>query len=564
MGGREVYVTDMSQCRPSWALSRRWEEGKWTLIDYELEGGLRGTMLYFGSLDWLHEVSRGTYGEPDRYSDPPEVVCPLGLEGWHAVYLGIHYGPHPSAPVKVKLSSEEHFDVVDKEECLPKDGYFPEKMGFGPFDVLEAFWRYADLAGEDLVIAHPRGIRLNSNLTYVRLVPIAEDEAERLLREEAPRPDTRRLIAIFDGGVALRFRSEEDVCEHLKPFEGTDFRAVLWGVALGNICNYPTKVGDDRSRFDTLRVAVRRAHELGLEILASFRFEGPLMHFYTPLHELTAGRFYWENLHLRCLDEEGNPTNHLSLAYPEVRRHWIELMREALWGYGVDGVHVVFTRCHPFVLYERPVVEEFIERYGVDPRELDPRDERWLRHRASYVTQFLREVRAMLREAEAELGRDLKAAYHVMNSVANSLYFGLDVEAWVREGLVDYLIIHPCFTVDERVPTDWRVRPEFVREYAELVKGRCELYVDVYPRRMPAEAYRLKAIEYYEAGADGLCFWDTNTRFVRKSEWRIVTRLGHREELRSWARKTRGVFRVRRLKKLAGMTVDMRYSFTDG
>jgi len=114
------------------------------------------------------------------------------------------------------------------------------------------------------------------------------------------------------------------------------------------------------------------------------------------------------------------------------------------------------------------------------------------------------------------------------------------------------------------VPTDWRVRPKFVRGYAELVKGRCELYVDTCPRRMPAEACRLKAVECYEAGVDRLCFWDTSTRFIRKSEWRIVARLGRRERLRSWAHKTRRALRVRRLKKLAGMTVDMRYSFTDG
>ncbi len=66
------------------------------------------------------------------------------------------------------------------------------------------------------------------------------------------------------------------------------------------------------------------------------------------------------------------------------------------------------------------------------------------------------------------------------------------------------------------------LRPESVREYAELVKGGCELHVDAYPTRMPAGACRLKALEHYGAGADGLRLWDTSARFARKSERRIV------------------------------------------
>ena len=37
------------------------------------------------------------------------------------------------------MSSEGHFDTVDKEECLPKDGHFSKKAGFRPFNVLEVF-----------------------------------------------------------------------------------------------------------------------------------------------------------------------------------------------------------------------------------------------------------------------------------------------------------------------------------------------------------------------------------------------------------------------------------------
>src|SRR5439155_358922 len=44
--------------------------------------------------------------------------------------------------------------------------------------------------------------------------------------------------------------------------------------------------------------------------------------------------------------------------------------------------------------YERPLVEEFKSRFGVDPHDLPNGDERWVRLRAEPQTQFTRELRA--------------------------------------------------------------------------------------------------------------------------------------------------------------------------
>ena len=78
------------------------------------------------------------------------------------------------------------------------------------------------------------------------------------------------------------------------------------------------------------------------------------------------------------------------------------------------------------------------------------------------------------------------------------------------------------------------VQPK-IREVTSLAKGtRTKVFVDIYPRRMPPRQYRKVAMTYYEAGADGLAFWDSQNRYSRAGEWAFVKRLGHRKALSGW------------------------------
>ena len=74
------------------------------------------------------------------------------------------------------------------------------------------------------------------------------------------------------------------------------------------------------------------------------------------------------------------------------------MFREWVDDYEADGVCIVFCRSWPYVLYEQPVLESFQRQNGVDMRDLDPFDERVLAHRATFLTQLLRETRQMLDE----------------------------------------------------------------------------------------------------------------------------------------------------------------------
>ncbi|MCK5381481.1 MAG: hypothetical protein KAJ81_08420, partial [Candidatus Latescibacteria bacterium] len=70
-----IYLSDMSQCKPASALSEKQEKGHWTLIPYETE-----------------EVS-GTLVSALSFITAPELTLPLGVSGWHSIYVG-YWNPY--------------------------------------------------------------------------------------------------------------------------------------------------------------------------------------------------------------------------------------------------------------------------------------------------------------------------------------------------------------------------------------------------------------------------------------------------------------------------------------
>jgi len=72
-----------------------------------------------------------------------------------------------------------------------------------------------------------------------------------------------------------------------------------------------------------------------------------------------------------------------------------------------------------------------------------------------------------------------------------------------------------------------------IREFVNLVRDtKTKIYADVYPRCMPPRAYRMIAMSYYEAAAEGLTFRLLND--IHISEWAFVDKLGHKDDLAAW------------------------------
>ena len=144
-----------------------------------------------------------------------------------------------------------------------------------------------------------------------------------------------------------------------------------------------------------------------------------------------------------------------------------------------------------------------------------------------------------------------------MENLANCTYFGLDVKTWIREGLVDLLIPAACHSVER--PSSEGMK---TGQFAELGRGTsCRVCPDPFPNRQPAERFVDKAIPHYQAGADGLCFWDTDGRCTRCGEWAVSRDLGHREQLEAWKERGKGrdYFKQVPIHKVADFTLDKRY-----
>ncbi len=105
------------------------------------------------------------------------------------------------------------------------------------------------------------------------------------------------------------------------------------------------------------------------------------------------------------------------------RAHTIEacLDEQGYWAYGYDKV----------------VVERFKSEYGEDPRELPGDDERWVDLRCSFVTDYVRDMKADLVRANHKVEISAQAVSGVFTSRKAGRQVNFDWGTWVDEGLID-------------------------------------------------------------------------------------------------------------------------------
>ena len=548
-----VYLADLSICEPASALTRKPRRHRWRLLDYETET-LKGTMLVAG-----------------QNTQAPEIALPLNTSGWHAVWIGVRavYGP---TRLQVRLTSDSTFSMITHAERREDRNR-----------IVDLFWKSADLTGQKLVLRqftlqidseHPDSVANPSDaawVAYVKLVPLSTEEVTTLKAERKydfrhlrfggelhGEVSHRRLFAHNDAWsytYTYRPTTEAEIRRELEPFRDTDFSRIYWEAASGDRTRYPSKIGrmstnewvEDpyrvgdrlaneswrefaREGIDPLLVAVDYAHEIGLEFHAAYRTAG--FHFPVPEDEWTAGGLYDQHPEWHGRDRQGRPTPRLSYAYPEVREFVATLLIKIVDRYPIDGVCLLFNRRPPLLDYEPPLVEGFQQKFGEDPRRLDERDPRWLAYRATFLTQFMRRLRELIGSRSRMILPKVSAI--VMSSEAENLYFAMDVETWVREGLVDTLIPYTSVKRLDSSRDSW-LDPADAEFFLRITQGaRCKLALNLMPRQLSPEEYRARAQRLYAAGVEDLFFWDTNARNDYSPSWTALRRLGHREELDAW------------------------------
>lgn len=149
----------------------------------------------------------------------------------------------------------------------------------------------------------------------------------------------------------------------------------------------------------------------------------------------------------------------IELAYPEARKALIDLLVQISVDAGYDGM-IFLTYVENFSQrfqdefgYSEPIVQEFKKRFGIDIRKQEFTRYAslydWRKLRGEYVTTFLRELRTELNAKGIKLGMFLNPQdIHKSLIWATLPYdyqtignFHLDVDTWVRDGIVDQLVI---------------------------------------------------------------------------------------------------------------------------
>ena len=560
MTAASLIISDLSRCDPAATLTRRSSQpGTWMLLDYEanLPSGavLGGTMIYGAG----------------RMDSPPLQLRLDAPPGWYTIHLGLWHDIHlGGSHLRLRLNQDAHYSQVGPEAFSPKDGDYPDHR-YGPTDLTESLWRVARLDGECLHIDRVRTwtdrtvtAKISDPaacLAYVRLASASQEEIDAYFgraRTRTPAP----CFAQYDNGNwwQMGCRSADDIRASLHWFKDTDLRRINWGCFTSEGACYPSRIAQRMGRepevtrcleelfaqgVDPLRVASEYARDIGISLYPSFRIGGKR----PPPALPTANETPFLDAHPECLcvTADGMRTCHYSFARQEVRDYFTGVIREVADRYDVPGVHFLFARSQPFVLYEDATVAPFQARHGVDPRTLPEDDPRWQAHRAEFLTLFVRSLRASLDEAGRARNRRFELAVTVPGNLGQARDWAVDGVGWARSGLVDYLILHDVSLDD-------------VRGYCNALTGaNVPLIVDMYPRRMPAIPRLRRAVEYYSAGADGFCLWDSEARVVRASEFASSRWLGHRDDLAGWADSMTPPFRVLPLRSLQGFSLDRRY-----
>jgi len=273
---------------------------------------------------------------------------------------------------------------------------------------------------------------------------------------------------------------------------GTAVDTFVYGVERGDGLFYPSRVGlrfGDGGRpfehayqwrswenvqsliergLDPLTVLIDRAHRKGMDFFASLRMGS--YRAMAPEHALKSGG--------------------RGFAHPEVRAYLSAVLEELATGYGVEGVEL-----------------DFAAAPGGGPFWLRPED---VAEYTPVMTDFVREVAEMARSRPGEPGQ---VGARVYPTEELNLKTGLDVRAWLREGLVDFVVplMYADFVLDANMPIGWLV--DAAHESDVSVYGMLQPYHRDQSRRFyttenatPA-MMRAAAANFWEAGVDGLYTW---------------------------------------------------------
>lgn len=544
---KTVILSDMSQCWPRRALADRLTRGKWKQISYEA-GPYHGVMLW-----------SPTGNAPGR------ITLPLGVTGWHRVFVGV------GSPVRIPATTLFRF--------TKEPAFIPRRAVNGMIEECPlGAW---DLTGQDLEIAaRTGGSRPPAGVAYVRLEPISEAEGRRLSAQG------RGITVSIDGFSYFHSRNPQtaqELWEEVWYLKQSDVDTVILQCGGADTTNYTTRVGTmmgnglklfprpgdgdatrtiammARKGINPTREMIDAAHACGIETLIGYR--PAAWQYAEPYHDFASSPYYVAHPEWRTYDRDGTMVPRLSYAIPEVRSHAVEVLRESV-RFGADGVCVMFNRGTPLVLFEPPFSKPFQAKYGVDPHDLPDEDPRVLEMRADYIGAFMREVRAMLDEEGKARGTRLKLAAIALDCEANNRYYGVDLPGWIDAGLIDSLV---AWSSADDVGRQRKASLDLAYYHALCAPKRIPFRAAIIGWQMDSDPKKNaeRFAQHYAAGADGVMYWDANS-IEDQRLWQPLSRFGSHEQVEAFAQAPAPERVVWAPHKVGDIVVDGRFRFDQG
>jgi hypothetical protein len=316
----------------------------------------------------------------------------------------------------------------------------------------------------------------------------------------------RRLIFNNDGGDAVKLPEEtlDEPRDFLRirttPLKGSHVDTISYCSGIFGASRHNTEVGHLSNTWestviydlieegsDPLRVMTEYCRDNGLEMFWSLRMNDT--HDASRPERFEENPFKTQNRNCLIGTEENRPRyggwSAVDYGCEKVREMVLRFVEEVCRNYDVDGIELDFFR-HPVFFKETS--------QGLSVTD----DQR------GKMTGLMRKIGAMLEQNGRERGKPYIVAARTPDNVDYCATIGLEIERWMEERLIDIYI--PSAYI--RLSTwEYSVRLGHkygVKVYAGLSESRVGGGHHADPLRSSDESYRARALNAWDAGADGV------------------------------------------------------------
>ena len=299
-----------------------------------------------------------------------------------------------------------------------------------------------------------------------------------------------RLIYYNDGHHFHGKRMEPPASIHMLQWPvdevaGTGVDTLVFGLGYGDVFFHQSKVGrvvgqqkevwenyidwrimrmvDEAAKLgtDQVREVIKRGKQLDVTVIPSLKMQAGQ----APGAQ-RCGRLKWDQKEKVCIGEEGRNEWSYDFALDVVHEYKLALAEEILRDYEADGLELDFM---------------FGKKYFKDT-EADA---------AGIMSRFMARLRELARDVGAEQRREIPIMARICLEREDNLAMGLDVEAWLADGSVDYVVGQ-----DGRILSDTQPKPDWLPKAANAAGGAAYYRP---PRRVYDERVGLPSIDMSRA-----------------------------------------------------------------